>query len=131
MTLATSFAHADDGTTLLTVVPWKGQIFGAWLRDGVFLTQPIEARMPCAPRARNVRHAYASACGRTNVHGKRLWLFDVDEPEEFVDTIPPEHVVCRVPSRKGFHVICRPHHATYAVNASLHKDNPTNLYIPG
>ncbi len=58
VTLGTSFAHADNGSTLLTVVPWKGQIFGAWLRDGAFSTQPIEARMPCAPRARNVRHAY-------------------------------------------------------------------------
>jgi hypothetical protein len=44
------------------------------------------------------------------------------------------HLVAVIPSRKGLHFITRPHKAfenSQSINSiEIHKDNPTNLYIP-
>ncbi len=85
-------------------------------------------------------HAYNSAKGATNVHGRKLWLFDVDEPGEEADRLfaqLKEMGVARgkIPSRAGYHIITvgfdiRPLPKDWSKWMSLHKDNPTNLYIP-
>lgn len=87
-------------------------------------------------------HAYGSACGKTSIHGRKLWLIDIDA----VDGVYPwqEHSRIKfqlemtknfrawIPSRNGGHLICNamdPRQLTLG-SAQIHKDNPTNLYIP-
>lgn len=85
---------------------------------------------------RSMRHAYASACGRV-VPNVKLWLYDVDEPGEDAERLRAalekhQFLVAVIPSRKGQHLIARPHDTRDVGDlcyASLHKDNPTNLYI--
>jgi hypothetical protein len=88
---------------------------------------------------RSMPRLYASACGLTPIKGRKLWLFDIDLPGS-VDALALEErlgghgldvLVTSVPSRKGHHLIVRPHHVDYRHDGiELHKDNPTNLYIP-
>lgn len=82
----------------------------------------------------HARYQYASACGRTRIKSKKLWLYDVDDPQaqNAIDLEPiiSPYLVAKIPSRQGYHLIVRPHHVTYRTDISLHKDNPTNLYIP-
>lgn len=81
-------------------------------------------------------YLYASCCGKATPI-KKLWLFDVDAPDS-VDALALEQrleerelLVTRMPSRKGYHLICKPHHVDYQhPGIELHKDNPTNLYVP-
>jgi hypothetical protein len=85
-----------------------------------------------------MRHAYAKALGTTP--GKeRLWLFDADSPEQIEACrrfVPIDELLCTIPSRKGLHFITRPFDmrgvaeqlAPFGIE--LHKENPTNLYIP-
>jgi hypothetical protein len=64
-----------------------------------------------------------------------IWLWDVDYPQRTLHTDKlqalPE-LVAVVPSRKGRHLLTRPfNRASYDLDTIvLHKDNPTNLYIP-
>jgi hypothetical protein len=88
-------------------------------------------------------HMYGSACGKTSIHGRKVWLIDIDRDED--GTLPKAYTVCRrnleqtgnflawIPSKNGGHLICRPHDPRLLVldGAQLHKDNSTNLYIPG
>jgi hypothetical protein len=87
---------------------------------------------------KSMANLYASACGLTSIHDKKLWLYDVDEVTEETETLGRHlgvtgTLVAELPSRKGLHYIARPHDTRgeprpHAVQ--LHKDNPTNLYIP-
>lgn len=102
----------------------------------------------------HMKALYNSACGRTPPT-KKLWLFDVDKmddkTEEFAKLLMEAGVLrARIPSRKGEHLITVPFDPRPYVDAeflmadhpsvqpgwqrwgevSLHKDNPTNLYIP-
>lgn len=81
-----------------------------------------------------MRHGYSHVCGVTPKRGQKVWLWDVDSTDEqlsapFKDL--PE-LVATVPSRKGYHFLTRPFNLNGfdARGAALHKDNPTNLYIP-
>lgn len=88
---------------------------------------------------RAMHRRYASACGLAPKAGFKLWLFDIDQPGS-VDAVALEErlgfggldvLVTSVPSRKGHHLIVRPHHVDYRHDGiELHKDNPTNLYVP-
>jgi len=81
-----------------------------------------------------MKRAYASACGTAPpVH--RVWLFDVDNMERAGPLRAAlEHrdvFIAQIPSRKGCHLIVKPHKIDYHHDGiELHKDNPTNLYIP-
>lgn len=95
----------------------------------------------------HMKALYNSACGRTAPE-KKLWLFDVDaitvSTEELVQRLLADKVLlARIPSRKGEHLITtafdpRPYMGGFFDDrgwarwgeVSLHKDNPTNLYIP-
>lgn len=80
---------------------------------------------------------YNRACGITSPNQK-LWLFDVDILND--DTLNYERtlsslgvLVTTIPSKKGLHYISKPFDGrTIPIpeGISLHKDNPTNLYIP-
>lgn len=94
-----------------------------------------------------MKSLYNRACGITSPKLK-LWLFDVDiineKTTEFGIRIK-EHIRAIIPSKKGLHYIVTPFdtrvidklYADLGLNGtigideiSLHKDNPTNLYIP-
>lgn len=91
----------------------------------------------------NMRALYARACG-TVTPNQKLWLFDVDEVTPGTEAIGKWFadeglLIATVPSRKGLHYITRPHHQgphyqgmlrAIIEDITLHKDNPTNLYIP-
>lgn len=90
------------------------------------------------------RKSYNSVCGMY-AEGDKLWVLDVDNSLEdeqelsgYLSMIRPEgdKVVASIPSKNGYHLICKP----FDINAfrdnegdivhEIHKNNPTNLYIP-
>jgi hypothetical protein len=82
-----------------------------------------------------MKSLYNRACGTTGPN-RKLWLLDVDErvPEndEVADRLGPL-LIARIQSRKGEHMIATPFdRARLEVpeRIAIHKDNPTNLYIP-
>lgn len=90
-----------------------------------------------------MKSLYNRACGIVSPNEK-LWLFDVDAKTEHTDRLADNlrkdgHLVARIPSKKGEHLISRPFDSRPYVGGhgwaawgevQLHKDNPTNLYIP-
>lgn len=92
-----------------------------------------------------MKSLYNRACG-TTAPNEKLWLWDVDEANAESNALHDDLVrigVLRaiVPSRRAHHFITRPFNpgALFASvpadgrvlpNVQLHKDNPTNLYIP-
>lgn len=96
-----------------------------------------------------MKSLYNRACG-TAASITKIWLFDVDlmvdRTVAFGDRIEQAgNLLARIPSKKGVHFIAKPfdtriieqwYHdlgincAPGVDEVSLHKDNPTNLYIP-
>ena len=92
-----------------------------------------------------MKSLYNRACGITSPISK-LWLFDVDKIDDdsnyFVHCLNEKNlIIARIPSKKGEHLITAPFDLRLYNNdagclaarfgeVQLHKDNPTNLYIP-
>lgn len=93
-----------------------------------------------------MKSLYNRACGIVSPNAK-LWLFDVDactgKTEDFAVLLQSGGVLrARIPSKKGEHLITIPFDTNPFVGRhqkggwaawgeiALHKDNPTNLYIP-
>ncbi len=98
-----------------------------------------------------MKSLYNRACGITSPE-KKLWLFDIDviddKTKSFGDKLKEAgNLVATIPSKKGLHYITNPFDIRLIeiyyqeLNIaeperlnneyiSLHKDNPTNLYIP-
>lgn len=90
-----------------------------------------------------MKSLYNRACGIVSPNQK-LWLFDVDKRDEMTERLAYKlsqdgHLRARIPSKKGEHLITVPFDSRdYTGNhgwglwgeVELHKDNPTNLYIP-
>jgi hypothetical protein len=107
----------------------------------LFTQLVVEAAM--AGNWSHMKKLYNSACGRVTPNQK-LWLLDVDEITEQTTQLGVQlhldgHLVASIPSKKGIHYVIRPfdsrsYHGARSWNVfgevSLHKDNPTNLYIP-
>lgn len=88
----------------------------------------------------SMKNLYNKACGTVSPNHK-IWLYDIDGDE---DMARGEHLAAElelkglllgvIPSRKGFHILTPPHDlrewSRVAEGMTLHKDNPTNLYIP-
>jgi hypothetical protein len=92
-----------------------------------------------------MKSLYSRACG-TTAPEQKLWLFDVDEVDDRARAL--EHKIQEidalvevVPSKRAHHLITRafdlrevgysmPADGYVLPNVQLHKDNPTNLYIP-
>lgn len=85
---------------------------------------------------------YSRACGITKPI-RKYWLIDVDEVNSstlFLETPLRDQgiLVATIPSKKGLHYIVNPFnlsgqfHAEFIkpLDLDIHKDNPTNLYIP-
>ncbi len=95
----------------------------------------------------HMKALYNSACGRTPPTQK-LWLFDVDARTDLTEKLADDFKAAgtlraRIPSKKGEHLITVPFDPRPFMGGlfddrgwarwgevSLHKDNPTNLYIP-
>lgn len=87
-----------------------------------------------------MKSLYNRACGTTSPNMK-VWLFDMDELGQSVDDFGAELekkgvLLARIPSKKGVHFITRAFdrrgmfEAYKSLSHEVHKDNPTNLYIP-
>lgn len=89
------------------------------------------------------RRMYSRALG-TVTPVKKVWLLDVDAITETTKILAIQlrekgYLLAEIPSKKGCHLIVRPFdERPWLVgrgwadwgDISLHKDNPTNLYIP-
>lgn len=91
--------------------------------------------------------AYTSVVGSYSNESDKKWIIDLDgeaknsfdyiyNMNEVICNIEPfgEKTICRVPSKNGSHLITSPFNvqefkAKYP-NVEIHKNNPTNLYIP-
>lgn len=91
-----------------------------------------------------MKSLYNRACGITGP-SKKLWLFDIDKVTEDTNRLAATfkemgYLVARIPSKKAEHLITVPFDPRPFIGdtgdwlaygeVSLHKDNPTNLYIP-
>lgn len=95
---------------------------------------------------KHIKSCYSKACGQTsNEKTNKTWIIDIDDMSQ-VTTIKtillnqelrPEgtKLVAEIPSKSGLHLITRPFDIKKAQElglpkADIHKNNPTNLYIP-
>lgn len=85
-----------------------------------------------------MKSLYNRACGIASPLTK-LWLWDVDEmglrAYSLLATLKDRDVLVEsIPSKKGVHYITKPFNAQVVQelypDVQVHKDNPTNLYIP-
>lgn len=85
--------------------------------------------------------AYNTVCGSYNDDSDKKWILDIDELDfdptklllevQQAQPVGSKHIAT-IPSRAGFHIIVKPFNVMQ-VNlgeCDLHKNNPTNLYIP-
>lgn len=93
---------------------------------------------------RNVRSAYDSACGLHNSSTDKLWILDIDDigrkANDFIlyaerECHPEGNLfVTTLPTKNGYHIIMRPFNtqkfSEKFPDIDIHKNNPTNLYIP-
>ena len=121
----------------------------SWSKVGRHFCQLVVSTAMCE-NWNGMKSLYNRACGMTGPT-KKLWLWDVDlisERSEGLATWLNQHAAplggcggppllrARIPSKKGEHFITDPFDLRRlpddlcGVDISLHKDNPTNLYIP-
>jgi hypothetical protein len=89
--------------------------------------------------------SYDRACGLGHNDPKKKWILDIDFIDCTENTIEKalnftvEHeIISKIPSKKGIHFITKPFRlnafknycSNNSINIEIHKDNPTNLYIP-
>lgn len=98
---------------------------------------------------KDVRKSYNTACGIHNSIDDKRWILDIDTKisesdilhlEGLLKGFKPEgdKVIITLPSRSGIHIITSPFNLEEAssslffssFNIEIHKNNPTNLYIP-
>lgn len=95
---------------------------------------------------KNVKSQYIKACGKCNSEKEKSWIIDLDGN----DAVGEGHFVsaatllcnpigfktiAKIPSKSGLHLITKPFNVEEFRNKGfnamdIHKDNPTNLYIP-
>ena len=93
----------------------------------------------------SARQAFDKACGQCHNDKNKKWLVDIDVTDEtardmIVDVINKdcqpegEKLITIMPSKNGCHLITSPFNMQQfkasCTDVSVHKDNPTNLYIP-
>lgn len=92
-----------------------------------------------------LKASYDRACGLGHNDKEKKWILDIDEEKhfdwwyninDFIDNIEPkgEKVISRIASKNGSHLITKPFNLqSFKIQypeIEVHKDNPTNLYIP-
>jgi len=97
----------------------------------------------------HLKTAYSKACGHGhNAGSNKNWIIDIDdfeEPEQskwlndlqdYINDCRPEgnKILSKIPTKSGIHLITKPFDLQKFKNdyrdIDIHKDNPTNLYIP-
>lgn len=97
----------------------------------------------------SVKNNYSKVSGIYHKDSDKTWIIDIDDTDSILlqdvinsinhDMIQPEYdkLVTVIPSKSGYHVICRPFNLQkwnilypQYKELDIHKDNPTNLYIP-
>lgn len=88
---------------------------------------------------------YNTVCGQHHSDKDKVWILDVDhqnnreinEMINYIDrnTLPEGNkFISMIPSKSGYHVITKPfdprEFGTLYPEVEIHKNNPTNLYIP-
>ncbi len=90
------------------------------------------------------KHAWISACGQSGSVDEKRWIIDVDEKGRDANDMilfverqcrpEGEKYVATIPSKNGYHIITTPfdlkYFSWYYPGYEVHKNNPTNLYIP-
>lgn len=94
---------------------------------------------------RSVGKSYDKACGQSsNETTNKKWIIDIDVKEHwYLNTIvghinelleEDRKILVVIPSKSGWHIITNPFRLDkfkeLHPNLDVHKDNPTNLYIP-
>lgn len=101
---------------------------------------------------KSAKAAYDRACGQNHNEKKKRWILDFDDNislsdgsvlfdqmQKRIKPIRPEgnSLLALIPSKSGIHIISNPFdlkafevYKKEFPEFSLHKDNPTNLYIP-
>ncbi len=86
--------------------------------------------------------AYSSVCGTYSNENDKKWIIDVDskdqEMKSIIDSINSSDPVgnkfiARLETRSGYHLIVSPFNVSqwnFKGKIDIHKDNPTNLFIP-
>lgn len=91
--------------------------------------------------------AYPSVVGAYNDDSDKKWILDLDEPidkdrvvkmESFIRDLKPDvssnKILASIPSKNGYHLITSPFQLDLFKKEfpeiEVHKNNPTNLYIP-
>lgn len=88
--------------------------------------------------------SYDRACGLGHNDKNEKWILDVDNPSglddfkirKYIHNIEPygDKALNIIPSKSGFHLITKPFNLEkFRIEfpeIEIHKDNPTNLYIP-
>lgn len=90
--------------------------------------------------------SYDRACGLGHNDSEKKWILDVDNKMTDKDLLILSSIINEclplrdrtilqfIPSKNGFHLICLPFNlqefSQKYPNIEIHKDNPTNLYIP-
>ena len=89
-----------------------------------------------------LKASYDRACGLGHNDKNKTWILDIDfKPSEFnlqsmreqTYSYEPigDKIISIIPSKAGVHIICKPCDLrNFNQTIEIHKDNPTNLYIP-
>jgi hypothetical protein len=152
-----SVEHLDDVweeiTTLCNVFNARA---GVNLNPRSFEKAAYDMNIKIAHQMKNrefegMRKSYDSVCGEYHAEMDKRWIVDIDTKDlgwlmQYRYTINMLHdqgnsqsgknykILAEVPSRSGFHIITQPFNlANFAADhpgIEVHKNNPTNLYIP-
>lgn len=93
----------------------------------------------------HIRKSYDRACGLIHNDPVKKWIIDIDSEDwlesqtqdllDYIYQLKPvgNKYISEIPSKSGLHIITTPFnlevfYMDYALD--IHKDNPTNLYIP-
>ena len=92
-----------------------------------------------------LKASYDRACGLGHNDSEKKWILDIDgmmtyneifKMEEIIERAEPtdKEIIVYLPSKSGLHLITKPfdlrEFTTLYPEIEIHKDNPTNLYIP-
>lgn len=94
---------------------------------------------------RFVNKCYDKACGTEHNDKNKKWILDIDKDSTItiidikkalanIQPLDSKKLIALIPSRTGYHVITSPFNVMefnkFISGIDIHKDNPTNLFIP-
>lgn len=98
---------------------------------------------------KHLKSQYDKACGQCHNDPNKKWIIDVDKSDDYdiddnymkelclrINSCTPlgDKIITMIESKSGYHLITKPFNkhefSKFNFDISIHKDNPTNLYIP-